>query len=236
MSAVALAFFDLDLTLIDANSGSLWLKKEIAEGHVSAWQAARAFSWLLRYRLGFAGLEAAVEEAIDQLSGRREDEMIRRVEQFWRDEVKSRFRPGAAAVLAEHRRKNDRLILLTSASNYLGDHVMAELGLHRVLANRFEIDGEGRYTGRSKGTLCFGRGKLVLAEEVAGEEGSSLADASFYTDSFSDLPVLEAVGRPIAVNPDPRLLRTAEKRGWPIVDWGRSKGVGSARTEDRRAS
>ena len=84
----------------------------------------------------------------------------------------------------------------------------------------FEVGADGCYTGRLAGTLCYGPGKLEQASRFAAERGETLAASAFYTDSASDLPVLEAVGAPVAVNPDPRLRRVASKRGWPVVDWG----------------
>jgi phosphoserine phosphatase len=83
------------------------------------------------------------------------------------------------------------------------------------------VDARGLHTGRSLGEVCFGAGKLRLARAFAEGRGVSLADCTFYTDSYSDLPMLEAVGRPVAVNPDRRLLRRAERAGWPVLDWGR---------------
>ncbi|MEO1336693.1 MAG: haloacid dehalogenase-like hydrolase, partial [Myxococcota bacterium] len=72
-----------------------------------------------------------------------------------------------------------------------------------------------------KTPMCFGRGKLELGRAYLESHDERLNDATFYTDSMSDLPMMEAVGHPVAVNPDPRLRRTAKDRGWPIVDWGR---------------
>ncbi len=105
-------------------------------------------------------------------------------------------------------------------SLYLSELVAEELGLDDVLCNRFEVDDSGAHTGRPVGTLCFGAGKLGYAEAYARDRGVSLADCWFYTDSFSDLPVLERVGHPVVVNPDPRLRREAERRGWPVEWWG----------------
>src|SRR5262249_50238053 len=92
--------------------------------------------------------------------------------------------------------------------------------LDEVLCNRFEVDGQGVYTGRVSGALCFGLGKLAHARTFAQRAGMRLSDASFYTDSYAGLPVLEAVGRPVAVNPDGRLRHEAMRRRWEVVDWG----------------
>ena len=112
------------------------------------------------------------------------------------------------------------LVLLSSTSVYLANPVMAELRLDHALCNRFEVEA-GKLTGRASGEICFGPKKLGHARALAERLGADLAEATFYTDSASDLAVLEAVKDPVAVHPDPTLRRIARKRGWRIVDWDR---------------
>lgn len=216
----AIAFFDMDLTLLAVNSGSLWVRRELALGHISRLQALRASLWLARYHLGFASMQQALLRAIAYLQGREEHAMRSHTLTFFEEQVRVHYRPGALRALAEHRAAGDRLVLLTSSSNYLSELVADELGLHAVLCNRFEVDGSGRYTGRPLGELCYGEGKLSYARTYAQSAGVDLAACSFYTDSYSDLPVMQAVGRPVAVHPDRRLRREARRRGWPVVLWG----------------
>ena len=102
----------------------------------------------------------------------------------------------------------------------MSEMVCNDLGLDDYVCNRLEVDGDGRYTGRAIEPLCFGPGKVQLAARYAERFGLSLGDATFYSDSLSDLPMLEAVGRPVVVHPDPRLRRLATQRGWELVDWG----------------
>jgi HAD superfamily hydrolase (TIGR01490 family) len=232
---VAIAFFDLDLTLLSVNSAGLWVRSERRRGHISSWQALRAASWLARYRLGFSSMERAIGEAISTLRGQSEREVRERTVRFYEDRVRRAFRPGGLAALADHRRAGDRCVLLTSSSNYISELVTRDLGLDGAVCNRFEVDGAGRYTGRSAGPLCFGRGKLDGALALARAQGVDLSACTFYTDSFSDLPALLAVGAPVAVNPDYRLRRWARRRGWPIVDWGMpGRSRGSPLTEAER--
>ncbi len=215
-----IAFFDLDRTLIRRNSGALWLLKEIRERKLRLSDAVRGLFGLARYSIGFVELESLVLLAISRLEGRPERELAQRVEEFYRDEVVSLYRPRARDVLASHRDRGERLVLLTSASLYLSELVARELGLDDVLCNRFEVNGAGMFSGRPAGPVCYGRGKLVHAQAYAARAGTTLDRCAFYTDSLADLPVLEVVGRPVAVHPDPRLRRIAEARGWPIEDWG----------------
>lgn len=215
-----IAFFDLDKTLLAVNSATLWVRSEVQLGHMSWWEASRSTIWLLQYQLGVVGLDHVVEELIRSLQGTREAELAGRVEAFYRQRIRGLYRPGGRAAVEAHRSAGDRVVLLTSASCYLAEAVARELRLDDVLANRFEVDAGGRYTGRPLGSICYGRGKLDVAEEYLASHGARLSECSFYTDSMTDLPLLERVGKPVAVHPDPRLRRLALGRGWPVADWG----------------
>ncbi len=218
---MAIAFFDLDRTLISENSGKLWVRSELRQGHITRWQAVRAFNWLLRYQFGLVDLEDALITAISALEGLDEDEMHQRSLRFYRQEVRPLFRPGAFRALSHHRRAGDKLVLLSSTSPYLAGAVREELELDDALCNHFQVDSQGAFTGKAKLPLCYGKGKLSHARQHAEASDVTLAECSFYSDSSADIPALEAMGRPIAVNPDPRLQREARGRGWEIVDWGR---------------
>lgn len=216
---MGIAFFDLDKTILSVNSGSLWVRREVALGHLSKRQALRAAAWLARYTLGFASAEVMVADAVAQLSGTDARPLRERTEQFFTQEVRHTYRPGALQAIERHRAAGDPLVMLTSSTNYLAQLVADELGFAQVLCNTLEVV-EGRHTGKVVGRVCFGEGKLTHAERSASILNARLQDAVFYTDSFSDLPVLAAVGRPVAVNPDLRLRRHAARRGWAVVDWG----------------
>ena len=214
------AFFDLDKTLISRNSATLWIRFELAAGRVTRWQALHALTYVVRYSLGAVDMEDAIRRSVASIAGQPEAELRERALRFYDALVRPIYRPGAAAAIAAHRAAGDRLVLLTSSSNYVSELVCRDLELDDYLCNRFEVDADGRYTGRPIEPLCFGSGKVELAARHAERSQLSLADAVFYTDSISDLPMLEAVGRPVAVHPDPRLRRAARQRGWEIVEWG----------------
>jgi HAD superfamily hydrolase (TIGR01490 family) len=216
---VSIAFFDFDETLIVGNSGHLWIRRELRSGHITRLQALRAASWMVRYRLGFASMEDALRTAIRSLEGTPEQTLRQRTQDFYREEVRGLYRGGARGAVAEHRARGEACVLLTASSLYLSELVRAELDLDEVLCNRFQVR-DGLHTGELEGQLCFGAGKLRYAEAYAAGRGVPLADCAFYTDSYSDLPVLEQVGRPVVVNPDRRLRREARARGWQVVEWG----------------
>jgi HAD superfamily hydrolase (TIGR01490 family) len=217
---VGIAFFDLDKTILSVNSGTLWVRREVALGHLSKRHALKAMAWLARYHFGFASAEAMVEEAVAHLVGTSAAVIEARTDQFFLDEVRQTYRPGALEAIEQHRREGVRLVMLTSSSFYLAQRVAQELKFDSVLCNRLEVDARGLHTGKVLGGVCFGAGKLPHAQREATLAGASMRESVFYTDSYSDLTVMDAVGGPVAVNPDPRLRRLALKRGWRIVDWG----------------
>lgn len=217
---MGIAFFDLDRTLISRNSATLWIRHELAARRITRWQALRAGVWVLRYSLGASDVTWAIRRTAASLAGQVEAEIAARTRAFYATHVRPLYRPGVAAALAAHRQTGDRLVLLTSSSVYLSDEVSRDLGLDDYVCNRFEVDAGGRYTGRLHEPLCFGPGKVALAGSYARGHGVPLAACAFYSDSHSDLPMLEAVGRPVVVDPDPRLRRLARRRAWPVVEWG----------------
>lgn len=221
---MAIAFFDLDRTLISRNSGAMWVRSELRGGHITYGQALAAYRWIARYHLGFARLEDALLASIASLRGAVEAPVRERTLAFYEREVRGLFRPGAFATIARHRAAGDALVLLTSSSSYLAAAACADLGFDGYLCNRFEVDAAGRYSGRPVGPLCYGPGKVQAALPFAKERGVPLVACAFYSDSASDLPMLNAVGLPVAVNPDPRLRLVALARGWKIVDWGEPEG------------
>jgi HAD superfamily hydrolase (TIGR01490 family) len=118
-----------------------------------------------------------------------------------------------------HRERGDLLAIVTGASPYATSPLARRLGIPHVVASELEVDGDGIFTGRFVPPLCVGHGKIERAKRLAEEHGFALEEATFYSDSYTDLPLLEAVREPIVVNPDMRLRRAATKRGWPIEIW-----------------
>lgn len=212
------AFFDLDGTLITVNSASLWVRRERRLGRIKAWQAARAALWLGGYRIGLLDMENALRAALTTLVGVEEEWIRRETHQWWHDEVRAFVAPGARAVIEEHRRRGDLLVLLTSSSRYASEMAKEEFGLDHLLFQGYEVK-EGRFTGEPLKPICYGAGKVEVAVAWARAHDVDLAQSSFYSDSSTDVPMLERVARPFAVHPDPRLKVVARRRDWPTLDW-----------------
>lgn len=214
----AIAFFDVDKTLLSVNSASLWLRREFKSGNISRLQALKAGFWISLYQLGFARMEDVLTKAVSTLQGRVEREVIEHTLAFYRNDVQQTIQPAARAAVLRHKERGDLVFLLTSSSNYLSAPIADELNLDGFLANRFVVD-KGVFTGHAVLPLCFGAGKVSHARVVADKLHVDLRQCTFYTDSASDVPMLEAVGVPVAVDPDPRLRRIARRRGWAIETW-----------------
>jgi len=110
------------------------------------------------------------------------------------------------------------LAVLSSSPTYVTQPLAKVLGIEEVLSTTFEVDG-GEFTGRLVGPACVGPGKIHWAESLVARRELDFAQSWFYTDSYTDMPMLERVGNRVVVNPDPRLRLAAKKRGWPIQDW-----------------
>jgi len=213
------AFFDMDRTLVPFNSGLSYVRYEQRHGRVSRLGVARASLWMVGYHLGVIDMEAAFRHALDLYRGVPAQELDRRTREWFAEAVAPRLSDGARDALAWHRAQGHRVVLLTSSSAYAARAAAEAWGLDGWIANRFQLDGQGRLNGSWEGPLCYGQGKIVHAERWAAPRGARLDDAWFYSDSVSDLPMLERVAHPRVVNPDPRLRRVARRKGWEVLRW-----------------
>jgi HAD superfamily hydrolase (TIGR01490 family) len=225
------AFFDLDGTLLTANSGRLWAEAERRAGRIGRRQMAWAMSYLAAYRLGVIGLESAMAYAVTTIAGTSEASLRSRTHEWYDANVRRHAAPGAFHAIEGHRAEAHRLVLLTSSSWYASERAIHHFGLDAGIATRFEVAG-GLFTGGIHRPVCYGAGKVALAEDYARAHGIDIEKSYFYTDSITDRPMLERVGNPRVVHPDPRLRLLAKRKGWPVLDW-RTNPSGRAANERR---
>jgi HAD superfamily hydrolase (TIGR01490 family) len=214
----AAAFFDMDRTVLAVNSGTLWLQHLVTHRAITAYNLARALWWLVLYQLALVDGEQVTAEVASTVKGQREADMRRVCNRWFAEKVAHHITPEARAKVEEHRAEGHLLAVLSSSSPYASEPLGERLAIPHVLCTRLEVT-DGVFTGGVSGPVCFGRGKVRVAEAFAREQGVDLAASWFYTDSYSDLPMLERVGHPVAVNPDFRLRRHARARGWPVLQW-----------------
>ena len=216
------ALFDLDGTLIARNSAGLYMRHLRRTGQARRRDVARTFYYLARYKLGLLDLNAALAASMEFVRGRDEAVLAADCVDWYRREIRPWLVPAMLATASAHRRAGHVTAILTSATRYLAEPLAADVGIEHVLVSHLAVR-DGRFTGEVVRPVCYGHGKIVWAERFASAQGIDLRHSYFYTDSITDLPVLERVGRPRVVNPDPRLRRVALARGWPVV-WCRADG------------
>jgi HAD superfamily hydrolase (TIGR01490 family) len=217
--APPVAFFDLDRTLIDVNSGRLFAQFEFEKGRISARQLAKALVWSLGYHLSLIDLPAAYEQALAHYRGVPEQRIKDRTRVWFERDIVHRLLPQAAAAVRWHRQQGHRLVILSNTSCWQAELATEAWGFDDWLANTFELDAAGCLTGKIDDPMCYAAGKIEHAQRWLDLHGGTLADSWFYSDSLSDAPMLAAVGYPVVINPDPRLRRMARRRGWRTEMW-----------------
>lgn len=213
------ALFDLDRTLVRKETASLYVRYMRRRGGATWRDAARVSLWVAQYTLGVIDGPAVAREAALGLAGTAEAVMQARCDDWFFRDVEPLVSEVGKGRVREHRARGDLLAIVTGATPYIARPLARRLGIPHVVASPLEVDPGGRFTGRFVEPLCYGVGKLARARALAREQGFALEEATFYSDSLTDLPLLEAVGTPVAVNPDPRLSRLARERRWRVERW-----------------
>ena len=220
-AAPRLALFDLDGTLLAGDTDVLWCEFLIEDGVLDRETFAVANRQVAdRYARGeIAAAEFAAFYAAT-LAGRSPEQWSSRRERFIAAKIAPRIGAASFALVSRHRSDGDRIVLTTATNRFLTAPIAALLGIGDLVATDLEVAPTGAFTGRTAGIVNMREGKVArMADWLAGEGlgASSLASATFYSDSINDLPLLCAVGTPVVVDPDARLQADALRRGWPIV-------------------
>jgi HAD superfamily hydrolase (TIGR01490 family) len=211
------ALFDLDNTVLTVESGMSWVRFLYRRGELSRRMLTKAIYWTALYKLAILDMETVFTRLVEDLRGDAEAEMLAKCAVWYARDVAPAIAPAARVAVEHHRRAGHVVALATGSTQYAAGPVARGVGIDHVLSSVLEVEA-GAFTGRAR-ALCFGHHKVRLAEDWAAEHGVDLGRSFFYSDSFNDRPLLERVGRPIAVNPDARLARLARARGWPIQRW-----------------
>jgi HAD superfamily hydrolase (TIGR01490 family) len=217
LTAVAgAAFFDLDRTLLRRSSALALAGSFREHGVIGRGQLAKAAAWQLLFAARGAGAETvrkAAEDGLMVLKGFRVDELQTLVVGAMEPVLKPLVYSGPLELVARHRERGEPVYIVSATLQEIVDELARELGFDGAVGSTCEI-ADGVYTGRSL-RACHGEGKADAIREL----GFDLADSTAYSDSHTDLPFLEAVGRPVAVNPDRALREIASERGWRIVQF-----------------
>lgn len=212
-----LALFDLDNTLIAGDSDHSWGEYLCQRGILDAAEyQARNDAFYDDYLAGTLDVRA-YQNFTQAILGRNSLEQLAEWHgDFMRDCIEPMILSKAEALLKKHRAAGDRLVIITATNRFVTAPIAARLGVETLLATECGMQ-DGLYTGQITGIPCFQEGKVTRIEQWLEETGLSLDGSYFYSDSRNDLPLLERVDNPVAVDPDDTLRAIAEQRGWPVI-------------------
>ena len=212
------AFFDLDRTLMAGSSGFHWAREARRAGLISRRRLAADAFVNLRFRLE-GSTDAATDKVRERvgamIAGRRVRD-LQRLSPRVLSRVLPRLYPQMLAVAYAHQDTGRRVYIVTAASQEMAELLAHVLGFDGGIGSRSEVV-DGVYTGRAGGPFTYREGKARALRELAEAEEIDLARSWAYSDSESDLPMLRAVGHPVAVNPDAVLARIARDEGWAVM-------------------
>ena len=209
------AFFDMDKTLISENSGSVYMKIRYERGEITSWELAQGLGAYLQYKAGILDLPTWVRRMARELAGRSEAELEAEARELFAKHIERLVYPEARELVERHRDAGHVVAIVSGSPRFTVEPLAEHLGVEHALYTVLESDG-GVLTGRVVEPVCFEEGKIFWLREFIDEQDIDLARSFFYTDSITDLPLLELVAHPVAVNPDPMLYRTAVRRRWPV--------------------
>ncbi len=213
---MGLAIFDLDNTLLAGDSDHAWGEFMAEKGLVDAQYKRQNDRFLEDYSAGRLDVLSYLEFSIEPLSRYAPEELARLHAEFMEMKIKPMFLDRAEALLEAHRRRGDRLLVMTSTNRFITEPIVRSFGIQDLMATELETRN-GRFTGRVRGEPCFQDGKVKRLRAWLDRHGETLSKSCFYSDSINDLPLLEWVEHPVAVDPDAALRKIAETRNWPVI-------------------
>jgi HAD superfamily hydrolase (TIGR01490 family) len=215
-----IVFLDLDRTLTGINSGYAIVRTALRKGLMSR-KAVSGFMMLaILYKLGIMNSERMISYMGTWLHGISRDEFSALADETVRSLIIEEIFSEAYSEIEFHRNRNASFAILSSALNEICLPVARHLGISYVIATEMETTGN-TFTGKPKEGFCFGNSKRERLIEFCEINGYNPEFAYYYADSHSDIPALEAVGNPVCINPDRKLMRAAGKMKWPVIKWNK---------------
>ncbi|MGM0543779.1 MAG: HAD family hydrolase [Pseudomonadota bacterium] len=214
---MSLAIFDLDNTLISIDSDHAWGEFLLEQGAVDpvAYREAND-RFMADYQAGNLDMAEFLAVALKPLADNTPEQLAAWHQQFMASKIEPHILPKGEALLARHRTSGDTLLIITATNRFITAPIAERLGVDHLIAVEPErIDG--RYTGRVQGVPSYREGKVTRLQQWLAEQELSMEGAWFYSDSHNDLPLLEEVDHPVAVDPDDTLRNVAEQRQWRIM-------------------
>ena len=214
---MALAIFDLDNTLLGGDSDYLWGEFLVERGVVEreSYEAANR-RFYQQYKDGVLDIHEFLEFALRPLAEHDVETLERWRETFIEQKIRPIVLDAARHLVATHRERGDTLLIITATNAFVTEKIAELFAIEHLLATVPERLN-GRYTGRVIGTPTFREGKIKALHQWLDGRAEDLSNSWFYTDSQNDIPLLEQVDHPVAVDPDDILRRVAAEREWPVI-------------------
>ncbi len=214
---MTLAIFDLDNTLLNGDSDHAWGEFIADLGVVDAAEyRAKNDAFYDDYCRGELDIFAYQRFVLSPLAHRPMQELAQWHAQFMRDKIAGMILPKAVDLIESHRAQNHTLMIITATNAFITAPIAQRLGIDILLATEPEIRN-GVYTGDISGTPCYREGKVERLNAWLNNNNETLHGSFFYSDSHNDLPLLQKVDKPVAVDPDDKLKVFAEKNGWQVL-------------------
>lgn len=214
---MALAIFDLDNTLLDGDSDHLWgqflASQGIVDGEAYERENQRFYD---EYKAGQLDIFEFLAFSLKPLADTDPDTLGQLHQRFMHSHIMPIIDRKSRELLDKHRQQGDVLLIITATNRFVTEPIAKELGVEHLLATDPEMLN-GRYTGRVSGIPCFQEGKVKRLDAWLASTHHSMQGSWFYSDSLNDIPLLERVDHPVAVDPDETLAQHAEMKGWPII-------------------
>lgn len=212
-----LAIFDLDNTLLAGDSDYLWGVFLTERGILNGTELERENERFYReYMEGTLDIYEFLRFSLRPLRDNDPADLARWRREFVEEKIRPLLLPAARDLVEQHRASGDTLVIITATNEFVTSPIAECFGIPNLIATVPErVDG--RFTGDVAGVPSFREGKVVRLMEWLQENGEDLAGSTFYSDSHNDIPLLERVDHPVAVDPDARLMRHAGDRGWAVV-------------------
>lgn len=215
---MTLALFDLDNTLIRGDSDHAWgeflVEQDLVDANIVK---AANDKFLQQYQEGSLNIHEYLEFALGFLAGKTPQALEPLHNQFMASQIEPILLPKAFQLIDRHRQLGHTLLIITATNRFVTYPIAKKLGITELIACEPELI-DGIYTGKAIGTPSFQQGKVVRLQQWLEENDADLDGAWFYSDSHNDLPLLELVDNPVAVNPDHQLTAIAQERGWSILN------------------
>lgn len=214
---MSLAIFDLDNTLLAGDSDYLWGQFLVEQGIVDRdYYESENARFYQQYREGTLNIGEFLSFALKPLADNELDQLHDWRERFVDCKIRPILLDGARQLVDKHRDAGDTLLVITATNRFVTEPIVQLYGIDELIATTPEF-ADGRYTGAVEGEPCFQEGKVKRLEKWLAETRLNLEGSWFYSDSHNDLPLLQQVDHPVAVDPDATLAAVARERGWPII-------------------